>query len=120
MSAYRQPQATRLPIALRIAAVLCAIVGVVSLIRVLMATVPLIGSATPVWKPLAVNASAALLMCVAAALAWFRRRLSLLAIVAAWALPSIVNFAAGQPVHYPAIVIVLAFLTLAVSWRHLQ
>lgn len=120
MPAYRHPQATGLPISLRIAVVLCAIVGIVSLILVLRSTVPLIGSATPVWTPLAVNASAALLMCVAAVLAWYRRRLSLLAIVAAWALPSAINFAAGQPVHYPALVMVLAFITLAVSWRHLR
>ena len=120
MSAYRQPQATGLPISLRIAVVLCAIVGIVSLIQVLRVIMPLFGTAAPIWKPLAVNASAALLMCIAAILAWFRRRLSLLAIVAAWALPSAVNFAAGQPVHYPAIVMVLAFITLGVNWRHLQ
>ena len=120
MPAYRQPQATGLPISLRIAVVLCVIVGVVSLIQVISTILPLIGTATPIWTPLAVNASAALLMCVAAVLAWFRRRLSLLAIVAAWALPSAVNFAAGQPVHYPAIVMVLAFLTLGANWRHLR
>ena len=120
MPGYRQPRATGLPISLRVAAVLCAIVGIVSLIRVLTAIVPLIGSAAPIWMPLAVNASAALLMCVAALLAWFRRRLSLLAIVAAWALPSAVNFAAGQPVHYPALVMALAFITLGANWRHLQ
>jgi hypothetical protein len=120
MPRYRQPQTTGLPISLRIAAVLCAIVGVVSLVRVLTTMMPLLGSAAPPWTPLAVNASAALLMCVAAVLAWFRRRLSLLAIVAAWALPSAINFAAGQPVQYPAAVMALAFITLGANWRYLR
>jgi hypothetical protein len=120
MPGYRQPQATGLPISLRIAVVLCAIVGIVSLTRVLIVTVPLIGSPAQIWTPLAINGSAALLMCVAAVFAWFRRRLSLLAIVAAWALPSAFNFAVGAPVHYPALVMVLAFITLGANWQHLR
>src|SRR5262245_59290557 len=115
MSAYRQPRATGLPVSLRIAAVLCAIVGIVSLVRVLMSMLPQIGSDARVLKPLIINASAALLMCVAAILAWFRRRASLLAIIAAWALPSGVNFVAGQPVQYPAALMVLAFITLGAN-----
>ena len=72
-----------LPLFVRVAAGLCLVVGLLSLLGALVVSIPLVRTAPRTWIPLAVNVTAAFLMCAAAVLAWTRRRLAVVAVVLA-------------------------------------
>lgn len=113
-------QALAVPFGLRVAAWLCAAVGILSLLGALVVSVPLVGVRAKTWIPLVLNTSAALSMCAAAILAWQRRKLSLYAVIAAWALPTLANLLADAPIRPPSLLMVLAIITLAMNWHEFR
>jgi hypothetical protein len=121
MSLETEPkQADVVPLGLRVAAGLCAAVGILSLFGALAVSVPLIGAHARTWIPLVLNVSAALSMCAAAVLAWRRRRQSLYAVIAAWALPTVANLLADAPMRPPSLLMVLAIIALAMNWHEFR
>ena len=108
------------PLFVRIAAGLCLVVGLLSLVGALVVSIPLVRSAPRTWIPLAVNTTAALLMSAAAVLAWTRRRFAVGAVVLAWLLPTLNNLLAGASIQAPSLLMVLALITLAANWQHLH
>jgi hypothetical protein len=109
-----------IPLPFRVAAGLCVVVGLLSLVGALAVSLPLLRVAPRTWMPLAVNTTAALLMCGAAVLAWKGRKLALGAVVLAWLLPTLNNLLAGASVRPPSLLMVLALITLAANWRRLE
>ena len=107
------------PFGLRVAASLCAVVGVLSVFGALAVSLPLVGHDPRSWLPLTVNLAAAFLMCAAAVLTWRKRRLGVACVVLAWALPTLVNLLGGAPLHAPSLLMVLALVTLAGNWHEL-
>jgi hypothetical protein len=107
------------PVALRVAAGLCLVVGLLSLFRVLAVSFPL-DETSRTWIPFAVNLSAALLMCTAAILALRRSKLALMAVVLAWLIPTANNLLTGGSIQVPSLLMVLALITLATNWQHLK
>ena len=108
------------PLALRVAAGLCAAVGILSVVGALAVSIPLVTDAPRTWLPLGVNLTAALLMCLAAVFVWKRRKLGVYLIVVAWTLPNLVNLAYGHSLRGPSLLMVLALITLATNWHELH
>lgn len=112
------PDAERkVPLPLLVAGGLCAAVGIISFFVALAVGIPLLRVAPSSWISLLVNTSALILMCVAAVLAWKRRKLAVVMIGLAWFLPTLLNLFAGQSPRLPSLLMVLALLTLALSWH---
>jgi hypothetical protein len=105
------------PLQLKVAAALCAVVGVLSVFGAIAVSLPLLQKT---WVPLVINLAAALSVCVAAILVWKRRKLGAYLLVLGWALPTANNVIAGAGVHSPSLLMVLALLTLALSWHLLD
>jgi hypothetical protein len=110
----------KIPLPLLVAGGLCAAVGILSLFLALATGIPLLRSAPASWIPLVVNTTVSILMCVAAVLVWKRRRLGVIMIALAWVLPTLLNVLAGQSPRLPSLLMVLALLTLALSWHLLH
>ena len=108
------------PLFVRVAAGLCLVVGLLSLVGALVVSIPLVRTSPRTWIPLAVNVTAALLMCAAAVLAWTRRKLAVVAVVLAWLLPTLNNLLAGASIQAPSLLMVLALITLAANWQQLH
>jgi hypothetical protein len=108
------------PLFVRVATGLCSVVGLLSLLGALVVSIPLVWSAPRTWIPLAVNTTAALLMCAAAVLAWTRRKFTIVAVVLAWLLPTVNNLLAGASIQAPSLLMVLALITLAANWQRLR
>src|SRR4051794_5515116 len=108
------------PLALRVAAGLCAAVGILSVVGALAVSIPLVTDAPRTWIPLGVNVTAALLMCLAAVFVWKRRKLGVYLIVVAWTLPNLVNLAYGHSLRGPSLLMVRALIPLATNGHQLH
>ena len=113
-------ETVRLPIALKVAAGLCIAVGLSSLFFGVLASIELIGRSPLGWLALIVNTSAALLMCAAAYLSFQARKASLYCVVLAYAIPTTSNIIFREGIHWPSILMLLAFLTLVLNWHELH
>jgi hypothetical protein len=107
----------KIPLPLLVAGGLCAAVGIISFFVALAVGIPRLRSAPASWISLVVNTAASISMCVAAVLAWKRRKLAVAMIGLAWFLPTLANLFAGQSPRLPSLLMVLALLTLALSWH---
>jgi hypothetical protein len=101
---------------LRVAASLCAIVGVLSLFRAILMGPPS-GNNAVGWLSFAVNVITALLMCGAAIWTWKARRVAAYALVLAYFLPNALNLATGHGFQWPSVLLLLAFLVQLHSWH---
>jgi hypothetical protein len=108
------------PLPLKVAAGLCAAVGILSLFGALAVSIPLVTSEPVTWIPLVVNITAAISMCLAAFFVWKQRKVGVALILVAWLLPSLINVLAGGSFRLPSLLMVLALLTLALSWHLLR
>lgn len=107
----------KIPLPLLVAGGLCVAVGILSFFLALAVGIPRVKSAPASWISLVVNTTASILMGVAAVLAWKRRKLAVVMIALAWFLPTLTNLFAGQSPRPPSLLMVLALLTLALSWH---
>lgn len=105
---------------LRVAAVLCLVVGMVTLIGGVAQAVPLAGGADGSWWPMAVGLVTPALIFAAAGLIWRRRRLGVLLLVVAWAIPTTVALLVGASPRGPAPLLVIVLVTIAANWRLLE
>ena len=113
-------ETVRVPIALKVAAGLCIAVGLTSLLLGVPVSIELIGRSPLGWLALVVNTSGALLMCAAAYFSLRARKASLYCVVLAYAIPTTSNIIFHEGIHWPSILMLLAFLTLVLSWHELH
>ena len=115
------PEPPPLPLGLRVAATLCAVVSVVSVLGALAVGVPALetGGAAAALS-LAVNLAASLAVGAAAVLAWRRRRASVVLVGLAWLLPIATSLLLGTGLRLGGYLLLLATLTLAVHWNQMR
>jgi hypothetical protein len=115
------PEPPPLPLGLRVAATLCAVVSVVSVLGALALGVPAleIGGAAAALS-LAVNLAASFAVGAAAVLAWRRRRASVVLVGLAWLLPIATSLLLGTGLRLGGYLLLLATLTLAVHWNQMR
>jgi hypothetical protein len=108
------------PLGLRVAATLCAVVGLLSALAVIvMESDQASRSRTPALA-LLTNPAAAVAVCVAAVLLWRRRKWGGYLLVAAAIVPNLVSIGYGIPLRMPGLLMLLAIITVAVNWAELR
>lgn len=106
------------PAGVRIASTLCWVVGVLTILITLAVAIPTISSSgTPLF--LAVNLLAGVAVCVAAFLIRRQRRLGVLVMVLAWALPTLVSVLNHQPAR-GSLLLFVALLLAGANWKHFR
>jgi hypothetical protein len=108
------------PLALRIAAGLCAVVGMLSVFAAIALGAARHTANSVAWIVFGSNLTAALLMCAAAAQTWRARKIGTLFVVLAWAVPTVMSLLLGQSPRGPSLLMVLALIVLASNWRELH
>jgi hypothetical protein len=106
-----------IPLGLRVAALLCALAGVMALSSAVMI-------ARDQWRiipearvGMAVDLLASSGVCAAAILAWRRRKSAISLLVAGWALPAVAALAVGDRPQLPGLLLALALIAL-LGYRH--
>jgi hypothetical protein len=108
----------QVPAGVLIASTLCWVVGILTILITLAVAIPTISSSgTPLF--LAVNLLAGGAVCVAAILIRRQRRLGVLVMVLAWALPTLVSVLNHQPAR-GSLLLFVALLLAGVSWKHFR
>ena len=108
------------PMPLRVAATLCLVIGLLSLVAAIAVSVPLARSPDGSWLPLALNVLPAVLVLIAAGFIWRRRKLGVLLLVLGWAVPTGFALLGGGVPRGPSILLVVVLLTLASNWKLLE
>ena len=108
------------PLGLRVAATLCAVVGVVSALAVIGLEVEMASRPDNPLLAMITNPAAVLAVLAAAVLIWQRRRLGAYLLIAAAIVPNLGNLAYGQPLRAPGLLLILALITLAENWTQLR
>jgi len=104
----------RIPLQLKVAGALCAVVGIFSVFEALAVSPPLVSTT---WVPLVVKLVSALCMCFAAVFVWKQRRLGAFLILLGLLLPVVANVMSGASTRLPSLLSILAFVALALSWH---
>ena len=107
---------TPAPAGVRIASTLCWVVGVLTILVTLAVGIPLLSSGGALVF-LSVNLVAGLAVCVAAFLIRRQRRLGVLVMLLAWALPTVVALVSHQPVR-GSLFLLVALLFAGANWKH--
>ena len=106
------------PTGVRIASTLCWVVGILSILATLAVGIPML-SAPGVALFFAVSIIAGVAVCVAAVLIRRQRRLGVLIMLLAWALPTLVAVLNQQPAR-GSLLLLVALLLSAANWKHLR
>lgn len=109
---------TPVPAGITIAATLCWIVGVLTILAALVIGIPAIGSGAGLLF-VAVNGLAGILVCVAAVQIRRRKKIGLLLMVIAWAIPTVVALS----MHLSSggsLLLFAALLLAAANWKHFR
>lgn len=109
---------TLAPTGVRIASTLCWIVGVFTILVALAIGIPAISSGDGL-AFIAVNVLAGGIVCAAAVQIRRQRRIGVLLMVIAWAIPTVVALSQGLPVR-GSLFLFVAFLFAAANWKHLR
>jgi hypothetical protein len=110
--------ATAPPAGVRIASALCWVVGVLTILIGLAVGIPALSTGQGAIF-LAVNVAAGGAVCVAAVLIRRQRRLGVLIMLLAWALPTVVAVVNHQPVN-GSIFLFIALLFAGANWKHFR
>jgi hypothetical protein len=113
------PAPTPLPAGIRIASTLCWIVGILTILGAFAIGIPGASGFNSSLVPLVINVIAGIGVCAAAYLVRQRRRLGVLVVVFAWALPTAVAVLSHQPAR-GSILLFGALLLLAANWKYLR
>ena len=115
-----QPSTDRIPFPLRVAATLAGVVGVVTTFAAVAGGLAVPPAPSDSAVTMTVGILAGLTLCVGAVLVFARRRLGAFIVVAACVLPTVVGvFTTGQ-LQPPALLLVLATITVLANWRLLR
>ena len=114
------PAPTPLPIGIRVASTLCWIVGVLTILGAFAIGIPAITGFDASLAPLAISLIAGVGVCVAALLVRRRRRVGVLLVVLAWALPTVVSLLSHETPRGGNFLLFAAMLALLANWKNLR
>jgi hypothetical protein len=114
-SSTQSPQA---PPGVRLASTLCWVVGVLTILAALAIGIPSISSGAGL-AFIAVNVLAGVLVCFAAVQIRRQRKLGVLVLVVAWAIPTVVALAQHLPVR-GSLLLFVALVVAAANWKHFR
>lgn len=103
---------------MRLASTLCWVVGVLTILAALAIGIPAIASGAGL-AFIAVNVLAGVIVCVAAVQIRRQRKLGVLLLVVAWAIPTIVALAQHLPVR-GSLLLFVALVVAATNWKHFR
>jgi hypothetical protein len=112
------PQSAQIPPGVRIASTLCWIVGVLTILAALAIGIPAISSG-PGQVFIAVNVLAGAIVCVAAVQIRRQRRIGVLLMLLAWAIPTVVALVQHLPVR-GSLLLFVALLVAGANWKHFR
>ena len=111
-------QSGQAPTGVRIASTLCWIVGVLTILAALAIGIPAISSGGGLLF-IAVNVLAGSIVCAAAVLIRRQRRIGVLLMLVAWAIPTVVALVQHLPVR-GSLLLFVALLFAGANWKHLR
>ena len=115
-----QASSDRVPFPLRVAATLAAVVGVVTTFAAVAGGLAVPPAPRYSVVTMTVGIIAGLTLCVGAVLVFAQRRLGAFIVVAACVLPTVVGLFTTGRLHPPALLLVLATITVLANWRLLR
>jgi len=111
-------QAAQAPAGVRIASTLCWVVGVVTILAALAIGIPAISSGAGLLF-IVVNVLAGAIVCVAAVQIRRQRKIGVLLMLVAWAIPTVVALVQHLPVR-GSLLLFVALLFAGANWKHLR
>ena len=108
----------QIPAGVRIASTLCWIVGVLTILVAVAIGIPAISSGAGLLF-IAVNAGAGVIVCVAAVQIRRQRKLGVLLLVVAWAIPTVVALVQHLSVR-GSVLLFVALLFSGANWKHFR
>ena len=111
-------QSAQAPTGVRIASALCWIVGVLTILAALAIGIPAISTGAGLLF-IVVNVVAGAIVCVAAVQIRRQRKIGVLLILVAWAIPTVVALVQGLPVR-GSLLLFVALLFAGANWKHLR
>jgi hypothetical protein len=111
-------QAAQVPAGVRIASTLCWVVGVLTILAALAIGIPAISTGAGLLF-IAVNFLAGAIVCVAAVQIRRQRRIGVLLMLVAWAIPTVVALVQHLPVR-GSLLLFVALLFVGANWKHLR
>jgi len=112
------PQAVQVPAGVRIASTLCWVVGVLTILAALAIGIPAISTGAGLLF-IAVNLLAGAIVCVAAVQIRRQRKIGVLLMLVAWAIPTVVALVQHLPVR-GSLLLFVALLFVGANWKHLR
>jgi len=109
---------TQSPTGVRIASTLCWVVGVLTILAALAIGIPAISSGAGLLF-IVVNLLAGLIVCVAAVQIRRQRKIGVLLMLVAWAIPTVVALVQHLPVR-GSLLLFVALLFAGANWKHLR
>jgi len=109
---------TQAPTGVRIASTLCWVVGVLTILAALAIGIPAISSGAGLLF-IIVNVLAGSIVCVAAVLIRRQRKIGVLLMLVAWAIPTAVALVQHLPVR-GSLLLFVALLFAGANWKHLR
>ena len=111
-------QSAQAPTGVRIASTLCWVVGVLTILAALAIGIPAISSGAGLLF-IAVNVLAGAIVCVAAVQIRRQRKIGVLLMLGAWAIPTVVALVQHLPVR-GSLLLFVALLFAGANWKHLR
>ncbi len=107
------------PGGVRLAAIFCWIVGLLSAGVSLAMGIPSLSAGGSLLLVVA-NVTAGIMVCVAGFLVWKQRRLGVLLVVLGWAFPTVGALLTHQPTRAGPVLLLIAMLLLFANWKNLH
>jgi hypothetical protein len=111
-------QSAQVPTGVRIASTLCWVVGVLTILAALAIGIPAISSGAGLLF-ISVNGVAGVIVCVAAVQIRRQRRIGVLLMLVAWAIPTVVALVQHLPVR-GSLLLFVALLFAGANWKHFR
>jgi hypothetical protein len=118
MTPPNPPSPLLLPTGVRVAATLCWLVGAFTIVAAVVIAMPALTTGVGVLFIL-VNGGAGVLACVAGVQIRRQRKLGVLVMLVAWAIPTVVALIQHLPVR-GSLLLFVALLFAAANWKHLR
>ncbi len=112
------PSSASIPAGVRIASTLCWVVGVVTILVALAIGIPAISSGAGLLF-IAINGLAGVIVCAAAVQIRRQRKLGVLLVLIAWAIPTVVALVQHLPVT-GSLLLFVALLLAGANWKHFR
>ena len=108
----------QIPAGVRIASTLCWIVGILTILVAFAIGLPAVSSGAGLVF-IAINGAAGVIVCLAAVQIRRQRKLGVLLVLVAWAIPTVVALVQKLPVR-GSLALLVALLFAAANWKHFR